>query len=178
MSDAETTTETPESESGERQPRWALIGIIAAATVLVVLVAVIGFRALLANPSPPLGLTAAADLQLGSCLAESALDLDEYTVVDCASPHPQQVVGTVDMSLRAVDYTEYSAVAVFVAETCLRFVEYSLFVRDDITVEDHQTQALAVPSEEQFTAGTTDALCSLSARDGSELSESLYRPLP
>lgn len=152
--------------------------MIAAATVLVVLVSIIGFRALLANPTPPLGVTAASDLQLGSCLAESELDLSEYTVVACSTPHPQQVVGTVDMSLRAVDYTEYSAVAVFVAETCLRFVEYSLFVRDEISVEDYQTQALAVPSEQEFDSGTTDALCSISARDGTELTESLYRPLP
>ena len=102
----------------------------------------------------------------------------EYTVVPCSTPHPQQIVGTVDMSVRSVNYTDYSAIAVFVAEVCERFVEYSLFVRDDITADDHRTQVLAIPSEKEFDGGTTDALCTISARDGSDLTESLYRPLP
>lgn len=176
MSDREATVQTSESET--RRPNWWVIGIVAAATIFVALFAIIAFRALLSDPPPALGATPAAELQLGSCLAEAETDLASYTVVDCASPHPQQVVGTVDIGIRSVAYTQYTAVTVFAREVCNRYLEYSLFVRDEITPEDYTADAIAIPTETQYKSGQDQALCVVAAGDGSQLTESVYRALP
>jgi hypothetical protein len=170
-------SQTVASEPG-RGPRWARIGIIAAAAVVVAIVAIVGFRALLSNPAPPLEVTAAADLQLGSCLAEDGTDLESWTVVDCATGHPQQVVASMDLSVVTNVYSAFSAMTSVAEEICDRYLEYDLFVQPVADPKTHDLVAIAVPSLEQYEAGETIALCAIVALDGAELTGDLYRPMP
>lgn len=176
MSAQETTRTEPDSD--ERGPRWGLIGLIAAATIVIALIAIVGFRALQSVPRPPLGETAVADLQLGSCLAEGDADLGEYTVVECGGAHPQQVVGPVDLSIDPGEYSRLSAMTSYAQAVCDRFIEYGLYLRDGVTQDEYALTAMAVPTEDEFADGRTTAYCAVSALDGSDLTEDLYRPVP
>ncbi|MDF1479644.1 septum formation family protein [Leifsonia sp. H3M29-4] len=162
----------------ERGPRWARIGLIAAAAVVVAIIATVGFRAVLANPTPALGATAAADLKLGSCLAEDGVDLATWTVVDCQIEHPQQVVASMDLSVVTNVYSAFSAMTTMAEEICDRYLEYGLFVEDSVDAKTHDLVGIAVPSQEQYEAGDTIALCAVVALDGSALTGDLYRPMP
>lgn len=162
-----------------RAPRWGLIGIIAGVTVVVAIAATVGIRALIARPAPSLGVTAAADLRPGSCLADPAdAATDEVTVVDCGSPHPQQVVGTVDLSIDTQAYTQFSAMSTYADEVCDRFLEYGLLVSDGVDADGYDLMAVAVPSESDYVGGRSEAYCAVQALDGSPLVGDLYRPLP
>lgn len=170
---------TPEADhSADRAPRWGLIGLVAGGTILLVLLGVIGVRAVVASIGPPLGVTAAADLQLGSCIAEDSFDLTEFTVVDCSIAHPQQAVGIVEMDQSTAVYTDFSAMTTYIEEVCDRFLEYGLFLPANVKNDAFDLSAIAVPTEEEFAAGRRTALCSLTSLDGGQLLGDYYRPLP
>lgn len=153
--------------------------LIAGGAAVLALVLVIIFRVVLANPAPPLGPTAAHDLVPGACLAEDAADLATYTVVDCGVPHPQQVVAEIELTNDAVGvYTSYTSITSYVEEICDRLIEYDLYVTEGAGRDGHDSVALAVPDRRQFETGTDTALCAIVAQDGSELTRSLYRPMP
>lgn len=171
------TAEQPAPAAAFR-PRWGLIGLIAAAVVILAVVAVIAVRLLLASPHPTLGDTDAADLQLGSCLREDEPDLDEYTVIDCSRDHPQQVVAEIDLAKTGVEYTHYESMAVYAQEVCDRYFEYGLFVREG-TNSGYGFALLAMPDEDDFADGdSTRALCAIVHEDGDDLDEDLYQPMP
>lgn len=162
----------------ERRVRRARLGLVTAAAIVVALLLLVGVRALVANPGPTLGPTAAADLVLGSCLLENGPDLDRYTVIDCNSSHPQQVVASMDLTVAAESYTSFESVSAFAVEVCNRYLEYGLFIRPEAQSTDFALAPIAVPTRKQFTAGRTTALCAITAADGSQLAGSLYRPMP
>jgi hypothetical protein len=167
-----------EAADSPRTPRWGRIGIIAAAAVVVAIIATVGVRMVLADPRPALGVTAAADLRLGSCLAEAGVDLERWTVVDCSVGHPQQVVASMDLSVVTNVYSAFSAMTTVAEEICDRYLEYDLFVQESVDSTTHDLIALAVPSQEQYEAGDTRALCAIVALDGTPITTDLYRPMP
>lgn len=170
-----------ESDPGHdppRRPNWLRLGLIVAAGIVVALLAVILVKSLVSAPRPALGETDAPSLHLGSCLAESATDLATYAVVDCATAHPQQVVASIDMSIAAHVYTDFRAMGVYADEVCDRFIEYGLFVKPHIRNTEYDLVALAVPSQQQFDAGQVSALCAITSKNGSQLTEDLYEPMP
>lgn len=175
------TTPT-EDAAAARRPRWGLIGIIAAATIVVAVIALVVVRSFLSTPHPPLGVTAVEDLQLGSCLEENTQDAPQYTVVDCRAPHPQQVVGSIDLSISTASYTHFESMAIYAQEVCDRYLEYGLFVPERIASvqvrDSYELLLLGMPTEEQYDAGPTTAFCAIRAVDGSPLTEDLHEPLP
>jgi hypothetical protein len=127
--------------------------------------------------SPAFGPTPAAALAPQSCLAESGVDLPSYTVVDCESAHAQQVVAEIDLSRNTAQYTTPSSLASYAGEVCDRFFEYGLFVSSSAD-DRYRLVAVAVPTPEAVAAGTSRALCSIVAVDGSPITGSLYRAMP
>lgn len=176
MSEPTATSET--DDSGVRATRWGLVGLIAGGTIIAVLVGVVGVRAIVASIGPPLGVTAAADLKLGSCLAEESFDLEEFTVVTCSEAHPQQVVGLIEMDQGTAVYTDFSAMTIYLEAVCDRFLEYGLFLSPDVKNDAFDLTAIAIPTEQEFAAGQRTALCSLTSLDGAALVGDYYRPLP
>lgn len=160
-------------------PVWARVGLIALAAMLVALVAIVAFRLATRVPSIPYGTTATDDLRAGSCLAEAEPDLDEYTVIPCAQPHPQQVFASADLVL---DDTTYglvsSALDSFGDEVCTRYLEYRIFLLDGLDRRQYRASAIAVPTPEQFEAGDTDALCVIAPADGGTITGDAYRAMP
>lgn len=160
-------------------PRWTRIGILALAAVVVALILLVLVRIVSRAPAIPLGVTPVAELRPGSCLAESALDLDEYTVVSCSVEHPQQVFAVADLDLEDDVYALVEeSLAVFGDEVCDRYLEYRLFLAPDLEKSDYTAYAIAVPSPASYAAGETSALCAVSPDDGGAITGDLHRPMP
>ena len=167
-------------------PTWLRIGIVAAATIVVVLIISVVIRIILETPTIPLGVTAAADLRPGSCLAEAGGTAEEYTVVACSNPHQQQVIARVDLAFPGVDYTADESLAIFADETCTRLLEYRLYLPSDLVKVEYETTAIAPPTLERYEAGDTETLCAVLdnhdiPKEGGrseDLTVDLYRPLP
>jgi hypothetical protein len=162
-----------------RTRRWVLPVVIAAGAAVLALIVIVVLRVILANPAPPLGPTSTEDLQPGSCLAEAATDLTTYTVVDCGTPHPQQVVAEVTLTPEAVAvYSSYTSIHAYVEAICDRLIEYDLYVEAGTGRSGHDLVAIGVPDQRAWNAGDDTALCAIVAEDGADLTGSLYRPMP
>lgn len=160
-------------------PRWARIAAIAAVVAVLLIAGIVALRAWSRVEVVPLGATPIEQLRPGSCIAEEALDLAEYTVVDCGSPHPMQVFGPFELDLEAAVYAEVSeALTVFADEICTRYLEYGLYVTDAVDPSTHDARAIDVPSPADYEAGDVDGLCVLMAADGSDLTTDLHRRMP
>lgn len=168
-------------------PRWARIGFIAGIVIVVGLASFVAYRVLTRVPAIPLGVTAAHDLLPGSCLADAAPDLDEYEVVACTVEHPAQVFAVAPLDLDDTLFSEDGAfrgpdagdaLPIFGDQVCSRFLEYRLYLVDDLVKRDHVASSLAVPTLDEWRAGDTDVLCVVAAKDGSALTRDLYRPMP
>lgn len=187
MSEADTT---PAAQSATLTgfaglPRWLRIALIAAATAVVVLIIAVVVRIVLQTPIIPTGPTPADQLVPGACLLEPG-DADEYTVVPCSTPHQQQVIASVDLAFPGVPYSADESLAVYAEQTCLRLVEYRLYLPGDIVKADYTAGAIAAPTLEQYDAGDTETLCAVfdhpdRPEDGGvseDLTRDLYRPIP
>lgn len=160
-------------------PSWARVGLIAFGVVVIALSAIVAFRVATRVPVIPTGLTATADLHPGSCLAEPALDLDEYTVVPCGQPHPQQVFATADLELDDLVYAQTGgALDAFGDAVCDRYLEYRLFLDEDLETRDYSAHAIGLPSPDEYAAGLTETRCVIAHEDDEDLVEDLYRPMP
>lgn len=178
-------TETVSPDAGEQAsawrglPVWARIGILALAAVVVALVAIVLIRLATRVPPIPLGVTAVADLRPGSCLAEGGVDRAQYTVVGCGAEHPQQVFATADLELDASIYGLVDeSLATFGDEVCGRYLEYRLFLREDLDKSEYTAAALGIPTAAEYEAGDTEALCTIVRADGGALTDDLYRAMP
>jgi hypothetical protein len=159
-------------------PSWARLGIIALAAIVLALVAVVAIRVATRVPPIPTGITPAAELRVGSCLAEDGADAAEYTVVPCGVAHPQQVFATADLDLDPTVYGLVGAsIGTFGDAVCDKFLEYRLYLRPGLVTSDYTASAIAVPTADQYAAGDTEALCVILANEGTS-SEDLYRPAP
>ena len=173
-------TDVPVARTGwSGLPGWARIGIIALGVVIVVLVAIIPFRALTRIAPITYGATDVDDLRPGSCLVEADQGLEVYTVTSCSIAHPLQVFAEVDLDLDEDVYAETgSALQSFADATCDRFLEYRLFLVPELEKNDYVASSIDVPTPEEFTAGDTVALCVLAADDGSDITGDAYRAMP
>ena len=175
-------TDVAESRTGwwSALPRWARIGLVAFVAIVVALVALVLVRVLTRTPAIPLGVTAVSDLRPGSCLAENGVDRAEYTVVPCATEHPQQVFATAELELEDEVYGLVDeALAQFGDEVCERYLEYRLFLVADLEKGDYEAYALGVPDPDAYAAGDTDALCVIVPEsEGATLTGDLYRAMP
>jgi hypothetical protein len=186
VSEAKANDETVVRTGFGGLPTWLRIGIVAAATVIVVLVISVVIRLVLETPNIPLGVTAVGDLQPGSCLAEAGGTADAYTVVACSSPHQQQVIASVDLAFPGVPYTADESLAIFADETCKRLLEYRLFLPRDLVKIDYETSAIAAPTLAEYDSGDTETLCAVLDNhnipeengQSESLTTDLYRPLP
>lgn len=166
-------------------PRWLRIGLVAAATVVVVLVVAVIVRSAVQAPFIPTGVTKAADLVPGACLVEPG-DVDEYTVVPCSTPHQQQVIASVDLEFPGVPYSADESLAVYAQQTCLRLVEYKLYLPSDLKKTDYTAIPIAPPTLEQYEAGDTATLCAVlddperpdKGGTSVDLTRDLYKPIP
>jgi hypothetical protein len=162
-----------------RLPSWARIGLLAFVVVVIALAALVAVRLATRAPAITLGASSVDDLVAGSCLAEDSRDLEEYTVVACGEPHPQQVFATADLELDELVYAQTGgALASFGDEVCDRYLEYRLFLAADLDKGDYVAHALSVPTPDAYASGDTDALCVISHEDGERLTADLYRPMP
>lgn len=162
-----------------RLPSWARIGLLAFVVVVVALATLVAVRLATRAPAIPLGVSSVGELRPGSCLAEDALDLDEYTVVPCGESHPQQVFASADLELDELVYTETGgALTAFGDEVCDRYLEYRLFLVAELDKDEYRAYAIGVPTPEAYESGDTDALCVIAHEDGERLTADLYRPMP
>lgn len=168
----------PEAAVSPSPRPWALYGIIAAVAIIVALVAIIGIRSWSARPAIALGETDAASLVAGACLDEAGTERDTYTVVACSTSHAQQVFGSVDLDAEADTYSTFEAVGLFAQAVCDRYLEYRLALVSNTNTTDHEAAVIALPTEAEFTAGRTLAMCSISNANGAPLTSDLYAPLP
>jgi hypothetical protein len=160
-------------------PPWARIGLIAFGVVVIALSSLVAFRVATRVPAIATGMTAAADLRPGSCLDEPALDLDEYTVLPCEQPHPQQVFATADLELDDDVYAlSGGALEAFGDAVCNRYLEYRLFLAEDLDKGDYRAHAIALPSPDDYAAGSTETRCVIAHEEGDDLVDDLYRPMP
>lgn len=175
-------TDVAESRTGwwSALPRWARVGLIAFVAIVVALAALVLVRVLTRTPAIPLGVTAVSDLRPGSCLAEDGLDRAEYTVVPCATEHPQQVFATAELELDESVYGLVDdALTRFGDEVCARYLEYRLFLVPELEKGDYLAHALDVPDPDAYAAGDTDALCVIVPEaEGATLTGDLYRAMP
>jgi hypothetical protein len=186
VSEADANPETPARSGFRGLPAWLRIGIIAAATAVIVLIIAVIARLILQTPFIPLGTTATDDLLPGSCLVEPGGGSDEYTVVGCSTPHQQQVIARVDLLFPGVDYTADEALAIYADEVCNRLLEYRLFLVDGMEKGDFIAAAIAPPTLEQYEAGETETICSVldhpdrpdEGGQSEDLTTDLYRPMP
>lgn len=186
MSEVESTPATPASSGFGGLPGWLRIGIIAAATAVLVLVIAVVVRIILQNPIIPLGPTATADLQPGSCLLEPGGGSGTYTVVSCSSPHQQQLIAEIDIAFPGITYSSQQALDIYAGYSCDRLLEYRLFLQDDVVKSDHVMTAVATPTLDQYDAGDAMTLCAvgdnpdLPDQDGvaDDLTRDLYKPIP
>jgi len=170
------TTETA-APVRRRLPVWAIL-LIAAASAFVLLIAVTVTAIVVAVLTEPVtGPEDAAALKPSSCVLEPESNLPTYTVVDCETPHAQQVVAEIDLGRNTQQYTTASSLTSYAGEICARFLEYGLFVTDAVD-DSFEAQPLGVPSPEAVAAGITSARCSVIPIDRSPLTGSIYRPMP
>ncbi|MBN9606518.1 MAG: septum formation family protein [Actinomycetales bacterium] len=164
-----------------RLPVWVLVGIGLAALVVAVLVVVVATRLLSQRPTVLLGPTPAEALVPGACLAEPDADLAQYTTVWCDGAHAQQVFAVADLTLDpAVLGSDDQTLTRYGDELCARYLEYSVYLSDAVDADsrdDYRVQVLAVPARADYDAGAHSAVCSISAADGSDLTQDLYRPM-
>ena len=176
MSDSDTIA------SGDVDPRprvhWARLGIAFGATIVLVIIGIVGWNAAIESAPPPVGPTVAAELVLGSCVEEGEIGLAEYTVTGCFFEHQQQIVAEVDLARTAGNYSSTEALTSFVQEVCNRFIEYGLFVPLELSQEQYELIAISVPTIEELDAGRERALCAVRSIDGAVISGDLYVPLP
>lgn len=170
-------TEAPVATAPFR-PRWGLIGVIAAGSVLLIILTVIIVKVIVSTPRAPLGVTSFDELQPGSCLDEDETDLDEYTVVDCSEAHPQQVIALIDLGKTDNVYTQFSSMSSYAQQICDRFIEYRLYLREAPNYDDLEVTLLAMPTEDQFNDGLETARCAIISSEGDDLTESYYRAMP
>jgi hypothetical protein len=176
---------TPAATGFAGLPRWLRIGLIAAATAVLVIIVAVIVRIVLQTPMIPPGPTAADRLVPGACLLEPG-DSDQYTVVTCSTPHQQQVIAKVDLAFPGVTYSADDSLAVYAEQTCLRLVEYRLYLPADIVKTDYTAAAISVPTVEQYDAGDTETLCAVLDHPdrptlggtSDDLTRDLYRPIP
>jgi hypothetical protein len=161
-----------------RGVNWLRLGIAAGATVILVVIAIAGFNSVIEEFSAQSGPTATAELQLGGCLADSDVGIAQYTVIDCAFEHPQQVVADVDLGRTSTTYNSTEALVTYVEEVCNRFIEYGIYIRADVREEQYDVFALWVPTIEEVASGVDRALCAVRSLDGTPLTEDLYQPVP
>ncbi len=155
------------------------VGFIALIAIVVALACLLAFRLLTRATPIAYGVTAVADLRPGSCLAEAARDLTEYTVGSCALPHPQQVFATAELELDEWVYAQTGgALQSFGDEVCDHYLEYRLFLIAELEKGDYKAFAIAVPDPAAYAAGDTSALCVLVAEDGTDITGDAYRPMP
>lgn len=160
-------------------PRWARIGLIALVAVVVALVAVVVVRVVTRVPPIPVGATAVGDLREGSCLAEADLTRETYTVVPCNQEHPIQVFATASLELEDSVYTTVGqSLVTFGDEVCQRYLEYRLFLVDDLAKNDFEAYAIAVPDPLAYAAGDTDALCVIAPLAGGMMTNDHYQAMP
>lgn len=160
-------------------PRWARLGLLALAAVVVALLVLVIVRVVTKVPPIPLGPTAVGDLREGSCLEESGVDLEEYTVVPCDEPHAQQVFAVAELELDDNAYALVdAALSTFGDEVCGRYLEYRLFLVEDLVRRDYTTFAIAIPDADAYAEGDTEALCVVAPEGGGILTENLYRAMP
>ncbi len=157
---------------------WLRLGIAAGATAILAVVAIVGYSSVIEGLSAQSGPTATSELQLGTCLAESDVGLTQYTVIDCAFEHPQQVVADIDLSRASGTYSSTEALVSYVEEVCNRFIEYGLFIRADVREEQYDVFAVWVPTIEDVANGVDRGLCGVRSLDGSPLTEDLHQPVP
>jgi len=160
-------------------PTWVRLGILVLVAIVITLVAVVAIRLATRVPTIPFGVTAVEELPPGACLAEEAPDLTEYTVVACDTAHPQQVFATADLEFDESVYALVeSSLATFGDQVCLRFLEYRLFLREEISPGDYTAYAIAIPDPQAYAAGETEARCVIAPRSGDDLTSDLHRPMP
>jgi hypothetical protein len=167
-------------------PRWLRIGIIAAATAVLVLVIAVIIRIILQTPVIPLGVTKAEDLVPGACLLEPGNSEAEYTVVGCATPHQQQIIARVDLNFPGVPYSADESLAIYARETCKRLIEYRLYLPQDIVKTDYDGDAVNPPTLAEYDSGKTVTLCAVfdhpdrpvEGAGSEDLTRDLYRPIP
>jgi len=157
---------------------WGRLGIAFGATIVLVIVGIVGWSATIGSAPPPVGPTVAAELVLGSCVEESDIGLAVYTVTGCFFEHPQQIVAEVDLRRTVGTYSSTEALTSFVQEVCNRFIEYGLFVPLDLSDEQFELIAISVPTIEELDSGRERALCAVRSIDGSSISGDLFVPLP
>lgn len=186
MNQVDTTPAAPIAASGfAGLPRWLRIGLIAAVSAVVVLIGAVAVRIALQNPVIPTGETAVEKLVPGACLLEPSAAA-VYTVVPCSTPHQQQVIASVDLAFPGVTYSADESLAVYAEQTCLRLVEYRLYLPDDVVKSDYTAAAISAPTLAQYNAGDTNTLCAVldhpdRPTDGGvseDLTRDLYRPIP
>jgi hypothetical protein len=185
VTEVDATADTAMSSGFRGLPRWLRIGIIAAATAVVLLIIAVVVRVIVQTPHIPLGVTAASDLQPGSCVLEPGAQ-EQYTVVSCSTPHQQQVFARIDLAYPGVEYTADESLAIYADTTCGRLLEYRLYLTSDLVKADYLTDAIAPPTLEAYSSGETTTLCSIHddpdrPEKGStsiDLTSDLYRPIP
>jgi hypothetical protein len=170
------------SATTARGIRWPLVGLVAGAALLVLLIGGVGLRALVAALPPGLGATPVTELKPGSCLREADAGLASYTVVPCFGSHAQQVIAPVDLSVSGNVFTQFSVMSTYSQAVCDRFLEYGLFVTPEVaapaTRANYTMHAFHVPTEADFKAGKVTALCSITPADGKPSTTNLYQAAP
>jgi len=165
-----------------RRIRWPLIGLIAGASLVLILIGGVGLRALIAALPPGFGSTAVGDLHPGSCLKETDAGLAAYTVVPCFLDHGQQFIAPVDLSISGSVLTQFSVMTTYTQAVCDRFLEYALFIVPEAANPANRSnftmRAFHVPSEAEFTSGTVMAGCSISRADAKPSSSDLFMAAP
>jgi hypothetical protein len=165
-----------------RRIRWPLIGLIAGATLLLILIGGVGLRALFAALPAGLGPTAVGEIRPGSCLEESDTSLPAYTVVPCFLDHGQQFIAPVDLSVSRNVLTQFSVMNAYAQAVCDRFLEYGLFVVPEVATAgnraNYRMRAFHVPTEAEFAAGKVMAGCSISRADGKPSDSDLFLAAP
>lgn len=160
-------------------PRWARIGAIALLVGVLLVVGLVVFRILSGARVISYGPTEVGAIPAGACLAEDEADLEQYTVVDCAQAHPQQVFAIADLDVDDQLAAQLAgAIGAFADEVCQRHVEYRLGLVSDLEPRDYVGVAIGVPTAEAFESGQTEVRCALRADDGSPLTGDRYRPMP
>jgi len=167
-------------------PPWLRIGIVAAATIVVVLIVSVIIRIVLQTPAISFGPTAVDELEPGSCLVEPGGDEATYTVVTCGTAHQQQVIARVDLAFPGVDYTADESLAIFAHETCDRLLEYRLFLTSDLVKSEYATIAIDAPTLADYEAGRTTTLCAVldnpdvpkEGGKSEDLTTDVYHPMP
>lgn len=184
-------TETDSTPATSRLLWWIVGGLIA----LVVVVAVFFFGSRIpalfggasatpsatASPTPtalaPVGVAAWDDLFGGECVQPYTSPWDEqFTVVDCASPHAAQLVyrGTVPSDSAA--FPGETAIAAQMNALCTQLGVFDITAAG--AVPNLQVEAAYPVTAQQWDAGQRSYYCFVSRADGTAISGSLAGPGP